>query len=45
LWRRTLAERDERVDTGEFLRLGLLATPPAIVVAVLGLWLARNLMR
>ena len=28
-----------------FLRLGLLATPPAIVVAVLGLWLARNLMR
>ena len=45
LWRRTLAERDEQVDTGEFLRLGLLATPPAIVVAVLGLWLARNLMR
>ena len=40
LWRRVLRHRDEEASLREFVRLGLLTVPAAIVVAVLLLWLA-----
>ncbi|WP_329415959.1 SLC13 family permease [Streptomyces sp. NBC_00704] len=38
LWRRVVQEREERVGTGEFTRLGLLTTPAALIAAVAALW-------
>ncbi|MBP2320333.1 arsenical pump membrane protein [Kibdelosporangium banguiense] len=38
LWRRILRQHDTDVDLGEFTRLGLLAVPVSLVVAVLALW-------
>ncbi|WP_433219935.1 SLC13 family permease [Microtetraspora malaysiensis] len=38
LWRRVLHAHDHEPDLGRFLRLGLLTVPPALVVAVAGLW-------
>jgi arsenical pump membrane protein len=38
LWRRVVHKRDERVDVGEFTRLGLLTVPTALVPAVVALW-------
>jgi arsenical pump membrane protein len=38
LWRRVVQERDERVDVGEFTRLGLLTVPTALIPAVVALW-------
>lgn len=38
LWRRVVQERDERVEVGEFTRLGLLTVPAALVPAVVALW-------
>nr|WP_296063525.1 SLC13 family permease [uncultured Actinoplanes sp.] len=40
LWRQILHTRDESPDAREFLRLGLLTVPPALVAGVLALWLA-----
>jgi arsenical pump membrane protein len=39
LWRQILHNRDAAPDAREFLRLGLLTVPIALVVGVLGLWL------
>ncbi|MDX3311633.1 SLC13 family permease [Streptomyces sp. NPDC054884] len=38
LWRRVVQERDERVEVGEFTRLGLLTVPAALIPAVVALW-------
>ncbi|MGW2046362.1 SLC13 family permease [Streptomyces sp. NPDC001858] len=38
LWRRVVQERGERVEVGEFTRLGLLSVPAALVPAVVALW-------
>ena len=40
LWRRLLHERDAEPAVGEFLRLGALTVPSALVAATLALWLA-----
>ncbi|MCX4767049.1 SLC13 family permease [Streptomyces sp. NBC_01275] len=38
LWRRVVQDRDERVEVGEFTRLGLLTVPATLVAAVVALW-------
>jgi arsenical pump membrane protein len=40
LWRRVLHAEDTDVELSEFLRLGVLVVPPALVVATVLLWLA-----
>lgn len=40
LWRRVLRAEDADVELGEFLRLGALTVPSALVVATVLLWLA-----
>ena len=44
LWRRILREHDTDVDLGEFTRLGLLAVPAALVVAVVALWASLHII-
>ncbi|MEV4946901.1 SLC13 family permease [Streptomyces sp. NPDC053755] len=44
LWRRIVHEHEDRVALGEFTRLGVLATPAALVAAVVGLWGALNVI-
>ncbi len=39
LWRRVLREHDSEPALGEFVRLGLLTVPAALVAAVVALWL------
>jgi arsenical pump membrane protein len=39
LWRRVLRERDAEPAVGEFLRLGALTVPAALLAATVGLWL------
>lgn len=43
LWRQILHTRDEAPDAGEFLRLGLLAVPIAMLAGVLALWLSLRI--
>jgi arsenical pump membrane protein len=38
LWRRLLRERDAEPPVAEFLRLGVLTVPPALLAATLALW-------
>nr|BFE73844.1 hypothetical protein GCM10020092_071450 [Actinoplanes digitatis] len=38
LWRRIVHQHDARVDLHEFTRLGLLAVPATLVLAVVALW-------
>ncbi|SEP73065.1 arsenical pump membrane protein [Streptomyces sp. yr375] len=38
LWRRVVQAREERVEVGEFTRLGLLSVPAALIPAVVALW-------
>ena len=40
LWRRVLRAEDTDVELGEFLRLGALTVPAALVAATVLLWLA-----
>jgi arsenical pump membrane protein len=40
LWRRVLRAEDSDVELGEFLRLGALTVPPALVAATVLLWFA-----
>ncbi len=40
LWRRVLRAEDTDVELGEFLRLGALTVPPALVAATVLLWFA-----
>lgn len=44
LWRRVVADHDQDARLGEFTLLGLLATPVAIVAAVVALWISLQLM-
>jgi arsenical pump membrane protein len=44
LWRRVLHAHDESTDLGEFLKLGALTVPPALVACTLALWLASRVV-
>jgi arsenical pump membrane protein len=44
LWRRVLRERDAEPSLGEFVRLGALTVPPAIVLGTVALWLALQVI-
>lgn len=44
LWRRIVHRHEHDVDLGEFTRLGLLATPAALVSAVAALWLSLQVI-
>ncbi|MFF5307736.1 arsenic transporter [Streptomyces massasporeus] len=44
LWRRIVQQHGNRVGLGEFTRLGLLATPAALVPAVVALWLSLTVV-
>ena len=44
LWRRTLRERDAEPGVGEFLRLGAITVPAAVVAAVVMLWLSLKVL-
>ncbi|WP_075017180.1 SLC13 family permease [Actinacidiphila rubida] len=44
LWRRIVREHETDVDLGEFTRLGLLAVPAALLVAVLALWVSSTVI-
>lgn len=44
LWRRILHRHGQEVELGEFTRLGLLATPAALVPAVVALWLSLQVV-
>ncbi|GAA2648930.1 SLC13 family permease [Paractinoplanes durhamensis] len=43
LWRQILHARDHPPDAGEFLRLGLLTVPAALVAGVLALWVSLRI--
>jgi len=44
LWRRIVHGHSQDVDLGEFTRLGLLATPAALVASVAALWLSLRVV-
>ncbi|MBX6351397.1 MAG: arsenical efflux pump membrane protein ArsB [Clostridia bacterium] len=44
LWLETLARRGFRVTWGEYVRAGLLLTPPVLLVTLLSLWAAARLI-
>ncbi|WP_189707339.1 SLC13 family permease [Streptomyces phaeofaciens] len=44
LWRRVVRERAERVEVGEFTRLGLLTVPATLVPAVVALWVSLQVV-
>ena len=44
LWRRVVHAHDETTDLGEFLRLGALTVPPALVAGTVLLWLALQVV-
>ncbi|MBY8878620.1 SLC13 family permease [Actinacidiphila acidipaludis] len=44
LWRRIVREHETDVDLGEFTRLGLLAVPATLLVAVLALWVSSTVI-
>jgi arsenical pump membrane protein len=44
LWRRVLRERDAEPSLAEFLRLGALTVPPAIVLGTVALWLGLQVI-
>ncbi|MGH9107358.1 MAG: SLC13 family permease [Acidimicrobiales bacterium] len=44
LWRRTLRRHGEQLDTSEFLHLGVLSVPPALVAATVALWVSLKLV-
>ena len=45
LWRRTLHQRGEALETSEFLRLGAISVPPVLVAATVSLWLSLKFVR
>ncbi|MEU4238703.1 SLC13 family permease [Actinoplanes sp. NPDC026619] len=45
LWRQILHTQDEPPDAGDFLRLGLLTVPCALLAGVLALWLSLRLIQ
>ncbi|HEX5620306.1 MAG TPA: SLC13 family permease [Solirubrobacteraceae bacterium] len=44
LWRRVLRAREAEPSLGEFLRLGALTVPPALVLGTVALWLALEVI-
>jgi arsenical pump membrane protein len=44
LWRRVVRQHDVDVDLAEFTRLGLLAVPVTLVLAVLALWASYSVI-
>jgi arsenical pump membrane protein len=44
LWRRVLRAREAEPALGEFLRLGALTVPPALILGTVGLWLALQVI-
>ena len=44
LWRRVVHAHDESPDLGEFVRLGALTVPPALVACTVALWLASRVV-
>jgi arsenical pump membrane protein len=44
LWRRVLHAHDTDVDLGEFVRLGALTVPAALLASTVGLWLALRVV-
>jgi len=44
LWRRVVHAHDESTDLGEFLKLGALTVPPALVAGTVLLWLALKVV-
>jgi arsenical pump membrane protein len=44
LWRRVVHAHDETTDLGEFVRLGALTVPPALVAGTVLLWLALRVV-
>jgi arsenical pump membrane protein len=44
LWRRILRAREAEPPIGEFLRLGALTVPPALVLGTVALWLALQVI-
>jgi arsenical pump membrane protein len=44
LWRRVVHAHDESTDLGEFLRLGVLTVPPALLACTAALWLASQVL-
>src|SRR4051794_21379495 len=44
LWRRVLHAHDETTDLGEFVKLGALTVPPALVAGTVLLWLALKVV-
>ncbi|MEV5875437.1 arsenic transporter [Streptomyces sp. NPDC052101] len=44
LWRRIVRQHDTDVQLGEFTRLGLLAVPPALGLAVVALWASLHMI-
>jgi arsenical pump membrane protein len=44
LWRRIVRDHDTDVDLGEFTRLGLLAVPASLILAVVALWFSLHVI-
>jgi arsenical pump membrane protein len=44
LWRRVLRAREAEPSLGEFLRLGAVTVPPALVLGTVGLWLGLQVI-
>jgi arsenical pump membrane protein len=44
LWRRVLRAREAEPSLSEFLRLGALTVPPALVLGTVALWLALQVV-
>jgi len=44
LWRRVVHAHDETTDLGEFLKLGALTVPPALLACTIALWLALKVV-
>jgi arsenical pump membrane protein len=44
LWRRVVHAHDETTDLGEFVKLGALTVPPALVACTVALWLALKVV-
>ncbi|MGW1894353.1 SLC13 family permease [Streptomyces sp. NPDC002004] len=44
LWRRIVREHDTDVNLGEFTRLGLIAAPASLLLAVLALWVSLTVI-
>jgi arsenical pump membrane protein len=44
LWRRVVHAHDETTDLGEFVKLGALTVPPALLACTVALWLGLKVV-